>query len=79
MVHANVTNLGSTVVPLDEVWAFLDGENVERVPDLIVAEPIGNNLYSGETMWVMWLEGSTTAWERLALSVGETTVVTELV
>ena len=30
-------------------------------------------------MWVMWLEGSTTAWERLALSVGETTVVTELV
>jgi len=79
VVHANVTNLGSTVVALDDVWAFLDGENVERVPDLMVAEPIGNNLYSGETMWLMWLEGSTTAWERLALSVGETTVVTELV
>lgn len=78
VVHANVTNVGSTVLPLDEVWTFLDGENVERLPDLVVAEPIGTNLYSGETMWVMWLEGSSTSWERLALSVGSTTVVTEL-
>lgn len=79
VVHANVTNVGSTVLALDDIWTFLDGENVEHLPDLVVAEPIGNNLYSGETMWVMWLEGSTTAWERLAISVGETTVVTELV
>jgi hypothetical protein len=79
VVHANVTNVGSTVLALDEIWTFLDGENVEHLPDLVVAEPIGNNLYSGETMWVMWLEGSATAWERLAISVGETTVVTELV
>ena len=79
VVHANVTNVGSTVLALDDIWTFLDGENVEHLPDLVVAEPIGNNLYSGETMWVMWLEGSNTAWERLAISVGETTVVTELV
>jgi archaellum component FlaF (FlaF/FlaG flagellin family) len=79
VVHANVTNVGSTVLALDDIWTFLDGENVEHLPDLTVAEPIGNNLYSGETMWVMWLEGSSTAWERIAISVGETTVVTELV
>ncbi|HII97303.1 MAG TPA: hypothetical protein HA276_06390 [Candidatus Poseidoniaceae archaeon] len=79
VVHTNVTNVGSTVLSLDDVWAFLDGENVEHLPDLVVAEPIGTNLYSGETVWVMWLEGSSTSWERLALSVGPTTVVTELI
>ena len=80
-IYANITNLGTDTLKTDEVWVFYDGEEPETLTasqDSPASEIAGlaTNWYSGQTIELFWDDqpSTNTEYERLAFSVGSTTL-----
>ena len=53
VVDVSITNTGSVIVPVNEVWLFLDGENARNLANLA---PITDSqtIFPGDTVEVVW-------------------------
>ena len=67
VIDVNITNVGSVIVPVNEVWVFLDGENARNLATLA---PIADSdyIYPGDTVGVVWRGLGNTVFETAALS-----------
>ena len=67
VIDVNITNDGSVIVPVNEVWVFLDGENPRNLATL---SPIADSdyIYPGDTVGVVWRGLGNTVFETAALS-----------
>jgi archaellum component FlaF (FlaF/FlaG flagellin family) len=74
VVYANFTNTGSTTIHHDDMWLFLDGQNATKFASVYSSNINSENWFSGETIDFRWFNTGHTASERLALTVGSTTV-----
>jgi hypothetical protein len=70
---ANLTNDGTETISTDTAWLFFDGESPRTIAsaNAIVVENY-DNWFSGETIEIFWDDADD--YERLSLSVGETSV-----
>ena len=68
VINANLTNTGSVIVPIDEVWLFLDGSNARNLATLA---PIADsdNLYPSDTVGIEWRGLGNGVFETLAISI----------
>ena len=68
VINANLTNTGSVIVPIDEVWLFLDGSNARNLASLA---PIteSDNLYPSDTVGIEWRGLGNDVFETLAISI----------
>jgi len=67
-IHSNVTNTGSYITPLREVWLFTDGENPTNLGSVYLSGINNPHWYSGETLHIEWAESGTLPVERFTLS-----------
>ena len=67
VIDVNITNDGSVIVPVNEVWVFLDGENARNLATL---SPTADSeyIYPGDTVGVVWRGLGNTVFETAALS-----------
>jgi len=74
VIYANVTNTGSGSVHHDQMWLFVDGQNATGFSTAYSSSISSERWYSGETLALQWFNASVSGTERLALTVGSTTV-----
>ncbi|MED6338790.1 MAG: hypothetical protein VYC12_07155 [Candidatus Thermoplasmatota archaeon] len=67
VVDVTITNTGSVIVPVNEVWMFLDGENARNLGKLA---PITDSqtIFPGDTVEVIWRGHANNVFEVAALS-----------
>ena len=67
VVDVTITNTGSVIVPVNEVWMFLDGENARNLGKLA---PITDSqtIFPGDTVEVVWRGHANNVFEIAALS-----------
>ena len=67
VVDVTITNTGSVIVPVNEVWMFLDGENARNLGKLA---PITDSqtIFPGDTVEVIWRGHANKVFEVAALS-----------
>ena len=67
VVDVSITNTGSVIVPVNEVWLFLDGENARNLANLA---PITDSqtIFPGDTVEVVWRGHANNVFEIAALS-----------
>ena len=67
VVDVSITNTGSVIVPVNEVWLFLDGENARNLANLA---PITDSqtIFPGDTVEVVWRGHANKVFEVAALS-----------
>ena len=67
VIDVNITNVGSVIVPVNEVWLFLDGENARNLATLA---PIADSeyIYPGDAVGVSWRGLGNNVFETAALS-----------
>ena len=68
-IHTNVTNTGSQITPLREIWIFSDGENPTNLGSIYSGGSNSPHWYSGETLHVQWAESGQLPVSRVAISV----------
>ena len=53
VIDMNITNVGSVIVPLNELWLFLDGENARNLARL---SPVADSeyIYPSDTVGIEW-------------------------
>ena len=67
LVYANITNIGPAIVPIDEVWLFLDGNIAENLANI---GPIADsdNIYPSDTVGIQWRNIPSNVYETIAMS-----------
>ena len=67
VVYANITNTGPAIVPIDEVWLFLDGNIAENLANI---GPIADsdNIYPSDTVGIEWRNIPSNVYETIAMS-----------
>jgi len=67
VVYANITNTGPAIVPIDEVWLFLDGNIAENLANI---GPIADsdNIYPSDTVGIQWRNIPSNVYETIAMS-----------
>ena len=67
LVYANITNTGPAIVPIDEVWLFLDGNIAENLANI---GPIADsdNIYPSDTVGIEWRNIPSNVYETIAMS-----------
>lgn len=68
-IHSNITNTGSYITPLREIWVFSDGANPTNLGSIYSSGINDPHWYSGETLHIQWSESGTLPVSRFALSV----------
>ena len=67
VVDVNITNTGTVIVPIDEVWMFLDGDNPRNLDSLAsIAE--SSTIFPGDTVGIEWRSLGNNAFGVVALS-----------
>lgn len=67
VVDVNITNTGTVIVPIDEVWMFLDGDNPRNLDSLApIAE--SRTIFPGDTVGIEWRSLGNNAFDVVALS-----------
>ena len=74
VIYANLTNTGSVTVDHDQMWLFVDGQDATGFNSVYSSSIASERWYSGETLALQWFDASVSGNERLALTVGSTTV-----
>ena len=74
VVYANLTNTGSTTIDHDDMWLFTDGKDPTPFSTVYTSSINSELWFSGETLSLDWFDTGLDAGERLALTVGPTTV-----
>ena len=67
-IHANVTNAGSYITPLREIWLFSDGDNPTNLGSIYTSGNSNPYWYSGETLHIQWAESGTLPVSRIAIT-----------
>tara|TARA_B100001564_G_C20356828_1_gene541440 strand:- start:24 stop:671 length:648 start_codon:yes stop_codon:yes gene_type:complete len=67
VVDLNITNTGTVIVPLNEVWMFLDGQNARNLDTLF---PIAEStmIYPGDTVGIEWRSLGNADFDTVAMS-----------
>ena len=73
-VYANFTNSGTLTIDYDEMWVFTDGANPEQFDTIYTSEISSTNWYSGETLFLQWIDAGAIGEDRISMTVGPTTV-----
>tara|TARA_B100001250_G_scaffold405492_1_gene423036 strand:+ start:617 stop:1261 length:645 start_codon:yes stop_codon:yes gene_type:complete len=68
IIDAEISNTGPTVIPINEIWLFLDGAEPKRLSSMIFPAPTSANMYSGETLTLQWRGLGTDTFDTIALS-----------
>ena len=74
VVYANMTNTGSTTIDHDDMWLFTDGKDPTPFSTVYTSSINSELWFSGETLSLNWFDTGLDEGERLALTVGSTTV-----
>ena len=78
VVDASFSNTGSVIVPVEEVWLFLDGQEPTKLAALAPSVP-SDNIYSGDTVSIEWRGLGNTVFEKISLSANGYSVTRALV
>ena len=78
VVDASFTNTGSVIVPVEEVWVFLDGQEPTKLAALAPSLP-SDNIYSGDTVSIEWRGLSNAVFEKISFSANGCSVTRALV
>ena len=73
VIHANLTNTGSVTVHHEEMWLFVDGQNATMFASAYSSSISSTLWFSGETLWLQWIDADIVGNQRLTLSAGSTT------
>jgi hypothetical protein len=68
-IHANITNTGSQITPLRDIWLFSDGDNPTNLGSVYTSGSTNPHWYSGETLHIQWVESASLPVSRIAISV----------
>ena len=67
-IHANMTNTGSYITSLREIWLFSDGDNPTNFGSIYTSGNSNPHWYSGETLHVQWAENGSLPVSRLTIT-----------
>jgi len=67
VLDISFTNTGSVIVPVEEVWLFLDGQEPTKLAVLAPSVP-SDNIYSGDTVSIEWRGLGNAVFEKVSLS-----------
>jgi hypothetical protein len=77
-IHSNVTNTGSYISPLREIWLFSDGANPTNLGTVYSSGTNNPHWYSGETLHIQWAESGTLPVSRFTLSAKGVSIASRL-
>ena len=75
---ARFSNTGSEIVPVEEVWVFLDGQDPTKLAALAPSVP-SDNIYSGDTVSIQWRGLDNAVFEKISFSANGCSVTRALV
>ena len=78
VVDASFSNTGSVIVPVEEVWVFLDGQEPTKLSALAPSVP-SDNIYSGDTVSIEWRGLDNAVFEKISFSANGCSVTRALV
>ena len=78
VVDASFSNTGSVIVPVEEVWVFLDGQDPTKLAALAPSVP-SDNIYSGDTVSIQWRGLDNAVFEKISFSANGCSVTRALV
>jgi hypothetical protein len=78
VVDVSFTNTGSVIVPVEEAWLFLDGQEPTKLTVLAPSVP-SDNIYSGDTVSIEWRGLGNDVFEKVSLSANGYSVTRALV
>ena len=67
-IHANMTNTGSYITSLREIWLFSDGDTPTNLGSIYTSGNSNPHWYSGETLHVQWAESGSLPVSRLTIT-----------
>lgn len=77
-IHSNITNTGSYITSLREVWVFSDGANPTNLGSIYTPGGTNSMWYSGETIHIQWAESGTLPVDRFAVSIKGVNIASSL-
>ncbi|MBL6743594.1 MAG: hypothetical protein ISP83_04360 [Candidatus Poseidonia sp.] len=73
-VYANFTNTGSSTIQFDDMWLFTNGTNPVPFDTAYTSSISSTNWFTGETLFLQWIDTGTIGHDRISMTVGPTTV-----
>ena len=73
-VYANFTNTGSSTIDFDDMWVFTNGANPAPFDTVYTSGISSTNWFTGETLFLQWVDTGTIGQDRISMTVGPTTV-----
>lgn len=78
VIDVSFTNTGTTIVPVDEVWLFLDGNTPTKLS--VLAPSVDSDyIYSGDLVTLEWRGLGSTSFDNLAITVDGYSVTRALI
>jgi archaellum component FlaF (FlaF/FlaG flagellin family) len=78
VIDVSFTNTGATIVPVDEVWLFLDGNTPTKLS--VLAPSVDSDyIYSGDLVTLEWRGLGSTSFDNLAITVDGYSVTRALI
>ena len=78
VIDVTFTNTGATIVPVDEVWLFLDGNTPTKLSTLAPSVD-SDYIYSGDLVTLEWRGLGSTSFDNLAITVDGYSVTRALI
>lgn len=78
VIDVSFTNTGTTIVPVDEVWLFLDGNTPTKLSNLAPSVD-SDYIYSGDLVTLEWRGLGSTSFDNLAITVDGYSVTRALI
>ena len=78
VIDVSFTNTGTTIVPVDEVWLFLDGNTPTKLSTLAPSVD-SDYIYSGDLVTLEWRGLGSTSFDNLAITVDGYSVTRALI
>ena len=73
-VYANFTNAGSATIDFDDMWLFKNGTNPVPFDTVYTSAISSTNWFTGETLFLQWIDTGTIGEDRISMTVGPTTI-----
>ncbi len=78
VIHANFTNTGVVTVDHESMWVFTDGSNPITFDTIYTSSISSSKWYTGETVYLNWVDATSIGESRISLTAGSTTVAHQL-
>ena len=73
-VYANFSNTGSSTIDFDDMWLFTNGANPVPFDTVYTSAISSTNWFTGETLFLQWIDTGTIGQDRISMTVGPTTI-----